>query len=903
MKTFVSVAAAVWFTLSASAQLFNFTTLAGSSGAGSQNGAETNSQFFYPGGLAVDATGNIFIADTGNQTVREITAAETVSTFAGDPGVSGSADGLGTNALFNAPLAVAVDAAGNVFVSDTGNNTIREITPAGMVTTLAGSLGVSGSADGTNAGAQFFQPAGIAVDAADNVFVADSANNTIRKITPAGVVTTFAGCAAAAGNADGTGGAARFNHPFGIGMDSAGNLFVTDLFNHTIREITPGGITGTLAGLPGLFGSSDGTNDDARFFEPEGITIDSAENIYVADAGNHAIRQLTPAGTNWIVSTLAGWPGNSGNADGSGIAARFCYPDGLALATNGDLLVVDSGNNSLRSGTMITNNPPVILSSPQNQSVNAGESATFSVSVADPAAIYYQWQFNGVNIPGAVSDSFTVSDAQLADAGNYSAIVTSPTGSTMSSNAILTVYAPPAITNQPASQVCLQGSTVAFAVIAGPLPLTYQWEKNGIALANAGNVSGATAATLTLSNVTTADSASYSVLIDNGYGDIASSNAVLTVFAVPPADSVQPYAWWQLNEGTGTTAFDYSGNGHNGALNSGATWTNAGHAGNGVYFDGTNAADIAINNSFTLSGNWTAAMWVNRWGVKNSSVLLGGSSDALKLEQQGETNEVGYTHYGYADYPLAYVTPLNTWTHLVYVKTGTGISLYANGVFVASDSVTISLNATALGLGYPTVTTDFLDATLNDVRLYASALTASQIANLFTYGRITPLPAITLTAPANGQSFIVATNIALAANVISNGQSLVSVKFYAGTNLLGQSATAPYTWTWTNVPAGNYLLTASAVFNGTSTVASSPVGIYVAPATNLIALAFATMNGALELSWPPDHTGWRLQAQTNPPDIGLTTNWVTVASATTTNQIIIPIAPASGSVFYRLIYP
>jgi hypothetical protein len=903
MKIFLAAAAAVLFTFSASAQLFNFTTLAGSVGPGSQNGPETNSQFFNPGGLVVDASGNIFIADTGNNTIREITAAGTVSTFAGYPGIVGSADGVGTNALFNAPLAVALDGAGNLFVSDTGNNTIREITPAGTVTTFAGSPGFSGSADGTNSGAQFFQPAGITVDAANNIFVADSANNTIRKITPAGVVTTFAGCAAASGNADGAGDAARFNHPFGVARDTAGNLFVTDLFNHTIREITSGGITGTPAGLPGLFGSADGTNSNVRFFEPEGIAVDGAENIYVADAGNHAIRQLTPAGTNWIVTTLAGWPGNSGNADGSGIAARFCYPDGLALTPAGTLLVIDSGNNSLRAGTLITNNPPAILSSPQAQSVNAGDSATFSVSVADPSALYYQWQFNGVNIPGAIENSFTVSDAQLADAGNYSVIVSSPTGSVLSSNAVLTVYAPPAITNQPANQVCLQGATVTFSVIAGPPPLTYQWQKNGIILANAGNVSGATAATLTLSNVTTADSANYSALINNGYGFITSSNAVLTVFAVPPADSVQPYAWWQLNEGTGTTAFDYSGNGHNGTLNSGATWTNVGHAGNGVYFDGTNAADIAINSSFTLTGNWTAAMWVNRWGTKASSVLIGGSAEALKLEQQGQTNHVGYTHYGAADYPLNYLTPLNTWTHLVFVKTTAGVSLYANGVFVASDSAAISLSATALGLGYPTVTTDFLDATLNDVRLYTSALTASQITNLFAYGRISPLPAITLTAPANGQSFIVATNIALAANVVSNGQSLVIVKFYAGTNLLGQAAVAPYTWTWTNVLAGNYLLTASAVFNGTSTVTSSPVGIYVAPATNRIALTFAMLNGALALAWPPDHTGWRLQAQTNPPDIGLTTNWVEVAGATMTNQMIIPVTPANGSVFYRLIYP
>src|ERR1700722_16571274 len=153
---------------------------------------------------------------------------------------------------------------------------------------------------------------------------------------------------------------------------------------------------------------------------------------------------------------------------------------------------------------------------------------------------------------------------------------------------------------------------------------------------------------------------------------------------------------------------------------------------------------------------------------------------------------------------------------------------------------------------------------MDDVRVYTNALTTQQVTNLFAYGRITPIPAITLTAPTNGASFIVSTNLVLAANVVSNNQTITSVGFYSGTNLLGQAATPPYTWIWTNVLAGNYLLTARAVFNGTNT--SSPaVGIAVAPSTNGTSVAFTFMNGALQLSWPADHTGWSLQAQTNSP--------------------------------------
>ena len=520
-------------------------TLAGSAGLGSQDATGGAARFFWPMNAAMDTSSNLYVADAGNHTIRKITPAGVVSTVAGSPGISGSADGDAVHAQFNSPQAVAVDAAGNLFVSDTGNGTIREITPAGSVSTLAGSPGNFGSADGTNSAAQFFEPEGIVVDASDNVYVADTFNHTIREITAAGVVTTLAGTAGNSGAADGPNSVARFNRPTGLALDRAGDLFVTDLFNHTIREVTSAGVVCTLAGGAGISGYADGTNGAARFFEPEGIAVAGA-SVYVADAGNHALRQLAPAGTNWVVTTIAGWPGISGSADGSGLAARFCYPAGLAANGAGNLFVADAGNNTIRSGSMITNSPPVILAQPQSQAVNVGATVTFSVAVQSSGTLYYQWQFDGTNLPGATASALTLSSAQPGNAGSYSVLVSSPTGSSLSSNAVLAVHAPPTITNQPASQTCLQGATVTFSVVAGPPPLAYQWWKNGAPLPNLPNAGGATGATLTLSNVTTADSATYSVVINNGYGAIASSAAALTVFFVPPPDSVQPYAWWQL---------------------------------------------------------------------------------------------------------------------------------------------------------------------------------------------------------------------------------------------------------------------------------------------------------------------------------------------------------------------
>ena len=185
---------------------------------------------------------------------------------------------------------MAVDSAGNVYVADSNNETIRKITPSAVVSTLAGLAGSSGSVDGTGNAARFFQPTGVTVDGAGNLYVADSLNNTIRKITPPAVVSTLAGLAGTNGSADGTGNLARFNDPFGVAVDGAGNVYVADSLNNTVRKITPSAVVSTLAGLAGSRGSADGTGSDARFYFPQGVAVDNAGSVYMADTINSTIR-------------------------------------------------------------------------------------------------------------------------------------------------------------------------------------------------------------------------------------------------------------------------------------------------------------------------------------------------------------------------------------------------------------------------------------------------------------------------------------------------------------------------------------------------------------------------------------------------------------------------------------
>lgn len=358
------------------------TSLAGSNtSTGSTDSTGVAARFNYPYGNTTDGT-NVYVADGSNHTIRKIVIATgAVTTLAGSPMASGSADGTGSAARFNYPYGITTDGT-NLYVADTSNHTIRMIVIAtGAVTTLAGSAGSFGSTDGTGTAARFQNPHGITTDGT-NLYIANSGNHTIRKIVIAtGVVTTLAGDPITADSTDGIGTAARFNYPYGITTDGT-NLYVVDGSNHTIRKIVIAttAVT-TLAGSALVTGATDGTGSAARFNYPYGITTDGT-NLYITDKNNHTIRKLVIA--TRLVTTIAG-AGYTGYGDGTGTAAVFASPHGIT--TDGtNLIVTDSGNHTLRKISPITSAPS---SAPGGLVITPGDGqAIFSWSNVTGATSY-----------------------------------------------------------------------------------------------------------------------------------------------------------------------------------------------------------------------------------------------------------------------------------------------------------------------------------------------------------------------------------------------------------------------------------------------------------------------------------------------------------------------------------
>lgn len=494
--------------LSSAQQVVTVAGQAGVSGTGDGTGAAA--RFHEPHAIAADRNGNVYVADRLNHKIRKISASGVVSTFAGN-GTAGSTDGQGVNASFNEPWGIAADTAGNLYVSDTKSYKIRKIDPVGNVTTIAGT-GVFGTTNGPVNTARFGFPSGIAVTKdGQTIYVADYNTHVIRRIS-GGQVSTMAGTVFVSGSADGAGSLATFDHPYGLAMLSNGNLIIADEWNCKIRMMTPAGVVSTLAGV-GTPGSIDGTALSAYFNYPSGVATDTLGNIFITDVINSTIRKFNTV--SGMVSTYAGTSGVSGSVDGTGPAARFNGPTGIAYnPSRRNVYVADNNNHLVRKITTLSS---TVLSLTVSGSGNvcAGNPATFTITPAGLSG--YTLLENGITVASAANGTITVNNL-TAGPHSFNAIAYDATGAMASSNTInVTVYPSfsPTISSSGGTAIC-NGQSLVLTAQSGT---GYLWSN------------GSTASSIT---VTTAGA--YSVTVTNNNGCTGTTPVVnVTVQTSPTA--------------------------------------------------------------------------------------------------------------------------------------------------------------------------------------------------------------------------------------------------------------------------------------------------------------------------------------------------------------------------------
>lgn len=412
-KILLSSLAILFIVTQVSAQIINTIAGTGSSGYSGDGGLATSATFSYPYGAIADAAGNVYIADPVNYRVRKINTSGIITTYAGNGSSSSSGDGgLATSAGINWPSELALDAAGNLYIGEYFGNRVRKVTPGGIITTFAGNGSTTFSGDGgpaTSAG--MYGPWGIDFDTYGNLYIACRNDNRIRKVDVAGNISTVAGTGATGYTGDGGPAlSATFSGPIGIAVDGANNVYICENGNHTVRKINTVGVISTVAGT-GMSGyTADGIAATASMLNsPVGMDCDASGVLYIADQSNHRIRKVDLSG---IITTVAGnGAGTFGGDGGLATLASLNTPQLVHVDAAGNLYIGDTNNNRVRK---VGASSSISIACTPNDTVCRGTAITFSAAVTGVATPHYQWKKNGLNV-GIDSSYYTTSSFSSAD--------------------------------------------------------------------------------------------------------------------------------------------------------------------------------------------------------------------------------------------------------------------------------------------------------------------------------------------------------------------------------------------------------------------------------------------------------------------------------------------------------
>ena len=501
------------------------TTVAGNGGYGflGDGSAATNASVEYPRGVAVDSLGNLYFADYDNDRIRKVDINGVITTVAGNGSIGFAGDGsAATNAMLDYPTGVAVDSLGDLFIADFYNERIRKVDVNGIIATVAGNGSATYAGDGGAAtNASLYYPSCVTVDSVGNLYIADEENNRVRKVSTNGIISTFAGNGGYGFTGDGSAATnATFDYPTGVAVDSRGDLFIADSDNYRVREVGTNGIITTVAGNgSSTYAGDGGAATNASLVYPYGVAVDNLGNLYIADEANDRIRMVA---TNGIITSVAGNGSGGFSGDGNVAANSSLFnPFGVAVDSAGNLFVADEENDRIRKvsawpanlatltlANLNTNNigsysvivscsagsvtssvatlnmPAFMVTQPASQTALLGGSIVFAPIAAGSLPLSYQWAFNGTNLLGATNASFPVSSATLTNAGAYSVLITNLYGVVTSQSATLTVAY---ITQPPTNQTMYYGGATSFGVVMSAAgTYTYQWQFNGTNLPTSG---------------------------------------------------------------------------------------------------------------------------------------------------------------------------------------------------------------------------------------------------------------------------------------------------------------------------------------------------------------------------------------------------------------------------------